>query len=189
MSYFDEIRSWRTWSCTRRRLWLCLSLRGFHTDRGSCTVACSVLYPDLGYTSSPPQCQWPLPVGTQAIHAWYKDSQKPGETKGGAVCRCALMGFEVCPSGRKPFPSVTACGWNPKLPTYLPCYGFETEARQFHYVSQFEYGAQRSFLWMVEAFTDVGGIDPLHQVIPESKRRSRSSTSRLNVRMSHSSSA
>lgn len=105
------------------------------------------------------------------------------------MCRCALMGLEICLSARKPFPSVTARGWNPKLPTYHPGYGFETEAGQFHYVSQFEYGAQRSFFWMVEAFTDVGGIDPLHQVTPENKRWSRSSTSRLNIQVSHSSSA
>lgn len=77
------------------------------------------------------------------------------------------MGLEICLSARKPFPSVTARGWNPKLLTYHPGYGFEIEARQFYYVSQFEYGAQRSFLWMVEAFTDVGGINPLHQVTPE----------------------
>lgn len=83
------------------------------------------------------------------------------------------MGLEIGLSARKPFPSVTACGWNPKLPTYHPGYGFEIEARQFHYVSQFENGAQRSVLWMVEAVTDVGGINPLHQVTPENKHWSR----------------
>lgn len=46
-------------------------------------------------------------------------------------------------------------------------YCFKVEARQFNDVSQFEYGTERSILWMVKAFTDVFAINTLHQVTPK----------------------
>lgn len=55
---------WQTWSCSPVKLWL--PLMGSRTGRGTCTLVCSVSRPGLGYTSSRPQYQWPLPVGTQS---------------------------------------------------------------------------------------------------------------------------
>lgn len=87
-----------------------------------------------------------------------------------AMCRCALKRWEsVCVS------SVWCCVahvlWcgqeEPKPVAYLTGDGLKTEARQFNYVSQFEYGTERRFLRMEEALADVGGINPLHQVTPE----------------------
>lgn len=78
------------------------------------------------------------------------------------VCLCAqcvmLCGacVVVWPGGR----------W-PKPVAYLTGDGLKIEARQFNYVSQFEYGTERRFLRMEEALADVGGINPLHQVTPE----------------------
>lgn len=51
--------------------------------------------------------------------------------------------------------------------TYHLGYCFKTEARQFNYISQFEYGTQRSVLWIVKAFTNVISINTLNQVTPE----------------------
>lgn len=49
---------------------------------------------------------------------------------------------------------------------YHSGYCFKTEARQADDVSKFEYGAERSFLWMIKASADVADINPLHQVAP-----------------------
>lgn len=51
--------------------------------------------------------------------------------------------------------------------SYLTGDGLKFESRQFNYVSQFEYGTEWRFLRMIEAFADVGGVNPLHQVTPE----------------------
>lgn len=62
---------WQTWSCSQLKLWLCPSLMGSRTSRGSRTLVYIVSHPSLGYTSSPPQCQWPLPGGTQSQHTMF----------------------------------------------------------------------------------------------------------------------
>lgn len=51
--------------------------------------------------------------------------------------------------------------------TYLEGYRFKTEARQFDYISQSEYGAEWRIFRIVQAFADVIRINTLNQVTPE----------------------
>lgn len=104
-----------------------------------------------------------------------------------AMCRCALMRWEsVCVSSVWGCVAhVLWCGQDPKPVAYLTGDGLKIEARQFNYVSQFKYGTEWWFLWVEEAFADVGWINALHQVTPEN-HISHSKALRARSVMSHS---
>lgn len=50
--------------------------------------------------------------------------------------------------------------------SYHSGYCFKIEARQFDDVSKFEYRTERRILWIIEAYVDIVGIDPLHHITP-----------------------
>lgn len=84
-------------------LWLCRSQQGFHTDHGSYTLVYSVLHPHQSYKSSPPQCQWPLPVRAHAHNTLPHEKHQKQNTRRTIHMQLWLNGIDIYLSTRKLF--------------------------------------------------------------------------------------